>query len=149
VFPPVPIGERSLVDGGVANNTPLSHAVALGAQRIFVLPTRDPQRPADGTSRGALQAAIDGLAVLADARLEFDLAKYSRNAEIIMLPCPNRLHLRPTDFDHANQLIHDAFIATRALLARVQRRRSRSAQPGRRRGARRPPNSAHDLLQAA
>jgi NTE family protein len=149
VFPPVPIGERSLVDGGVANNTPLSHAVALGAQRIFVLPTSDPQRPADRTSRGALHAAIDGLAVLTDARLQFDLAQYSRTAEIIMLPCPNRLHIQPTDFEHANQLIRDAFIATRALLARAQRRRSRSAQPGRRRGARRPANSAHDLSQAA
>jgi NTE family protein len=30
----VPCGDRSLMDGGVANNTPISHAVELGARRI-------------------------------------------------------------------------------------------------------------------
>jgi len=39
VFPPVRIGELRLVDGGVVNNTPISHAVELGAERIYVLPT--------------------------------------------------------------------------------------------------------------
>ena len=38
VLPPVAWDQRTLIDGGVANNTPLSHAVALGAQRIYVLP---------------------------------------------------------------------------------------------------------------
>jgi predicted acylesterase/phospholipase RssA len=28
------MGERQLVDGGVVDNTPISHAVALGAERI-------------------------------------------------------------------------------------------------------------------
>jgi NTE family protein len=27
-----------LIDGGVANNTPISHALALGADEIYVLP---------------------------------------------------------------------------------------------------------------
>ena len=39
VFPPVAIGGRLLVDGGVANNTPISSAIRLGATRILVLPT--------------------------------------------------------------------------------------------------------------
>ena len=43
--PPVRIGERQLIDGGVVNNTPISHAVALGAERIFVFPTQAGQRP--------------------------------------------------------------------------------------------------------
>src|ERR1700741_1894868 len=42
VLPPVRWGPRLLVDGGVVNNTPISHAVELGAERIYVLPTQDP-----------------------------------------------------------------------------------------------------------
>ena len=38
VFPPVRIDDRLMVDGGVANNTPISIAVARGATRIVVLP---------------------------------------------------------------------------------------------------------------
>jgi NTE family protein len=38
VLPPVPWKGRALMDGGVANNTPISHTVELGAQRIYVLP---------------------------------------------------------------------------------------------------------------
>jgi NTE family protein len=37
VLPPVPWKDHTLMDGGVANNTPISHAVELGAQRIYVL----------------------------------------------------------------------------------------------------------------
>jgi NTE family protein len=38
LLPSVAWEAHTLIDGGVANNTPLSHAVALGAQRIYVLP---------------------------------------------------------------------------------------------------------------
>ena len=41
VFPPVEIADRRLIDGSVVNNTPISHAVELGADKIFVLPTRE------------------------------------------------------------------------------------------------------------
>lgn len=36
-FPPVRIGERYLIDGAVASNTPISVAVELGAKRVVVL----------------------------------------------------------------------------------------------------------------
>src|SRR5690606_19578829 len=39
VFPSVRIGDRDLVDGGVADNAAVSQAVALGADVIYVLPT--------------------------------------------------------------------------------------------------------------
>jgi predicted acylesterase/phospholipase RssA len=47
IFPPVAIGDKLLVDGGVVNNTPIGHAVELGAERIYVLPTQElPYAPA-------------------------------------------------------------------------------------------------------
>lgn len=39
VFSAVTPDYRRLIDGGVANNTPISHAVDLGADEIYVLPT--------------------------------------------------------------------------------------------------------------
>jgi NTE family protein len=38
-FPPVQRERRTLIDGGVANNTPLATAIELGAERVIVLPT--------------------------------------------------------------------------------------------------------------
>src|SRR5436190_5837465 len=39
VLEPVEWNGHALMDGGVANNTPISHAVDLGADEIYVLPT--------------------------------------------------------------------------------------------------------------
>jgi len=121
IFPPVPIGGRSLVDGGVINNTPISHAVALGAKRIFVLPTRDARRAPSRTSRGALGAAIEGLSLLTDSRLRFDLARYSKEAELVVLPAPNSLDVQPTNFSHSQRLIDEALTASRAFLGPAER----------------------------
>jgi NTE family protein len=130
VFPTVRVGTRLLVDGGVANNTPLSHAIALGAERVFVLPSRDPHSNAAGLPRGAIGAAIDGIGVLTDARLRFDLERYARDVELIVLPCPNKGRVVPTDFGHSSQLIKEARRATRAFL-QAKRRASRRARSGR------------------
>jgi NTE family protein len=50
VLPAVDWEGRLLIDGGVVDNTPLSHAVALGAREIYVLPTGAPasSRPRPG-----------------------------------------------------------------------------------------------------
>ena len=121
IFPPVRLGRGSLVDGGVVNNTPISHAVALGAKRIFVLPTRKARRAPSRISRGALGAAIEGLSLLTDGRLRFDLARYSKDAELVVLPAPNSLGVQPTNFSHSQRLSGDALAATRAFLGRIDR----------------------------
>jgi NTE family protein len=117
VLPPVRWGQRLLVDGGVVNNTPISHAVELGAERVYVLPTGDPSsRGLHEPPRGALDAAVHAFALLADARLSSDLAHYSREVELIVLPAANPHHVQPTDFDHADQLIAAALRTARDLL---------------------------------
>jgi NTE family protein len=117
VFPPVRIGERSLVDGGVTNNTPISHAVELGAERVFVMSTRESQRPPTRIPRGALATAIDGLSQLSDGRLQLDLARYSNDVELIVLPAPNVHEVQPTDFSQAKRLIDETLSTARAFLA--------------------------------
>jgi NTE family protein len=68
VFAPVMIDGRFLVDGGVADNTPISHAVDAGASVVYVLPTgytcslRQPPRD-------ALAMALQALTLLVHERL--------------------------------------------------------------------------------
>jgi NTE family protein len=117
VLPPVRQGDRLLVDGGVVNNTPISHAVELGAERIYVLATDDPvARAVPLTPRGALDAAVHAFTLLVGARLQSDLARYATAAELIVLPAVNRERIQPTDFDHASRLIGQALTAARAVL---------------------------------
>jgi len=122
IFPPVVIGERRLVDGGVANNTPISHAVELGAERIYVLPTQAPHDRPTRIPNGALDAAIQGVHLLVGCRAQADIARYSPEVELIVLPAPNAGCVQPTSFDHAHRLITDARAAARAALQRSTRR---------------------------
>jgi NTE family protein len=118
VLPSVPFGGRLLTDGGVSNNTPISHAIQLGAERIYVLPTRDPGgRALSGPPRSALDAAMNALMELLGARLEGDLARYATAAEMIVLPAANPQHVPLTSFSHARDLIEQARTAARTVLA--------------------------------
>ena len=118
VLPPVRWRGRVLADGGIADNTPVWHAVALGARRIYVLPTQNPgDRGLPCPPRAALAAAVHAVTVLTNARLLGDLARYAPSAELIVLPAANPGHIPPTDFGHAGQLITWALAATRTALA--------------------------------
>ena len=68
-FPPVAFGDQLLIDGGVVNNTPISHAVELGAERVYVLPTQAPHDRPTRIPTGALDAAIQGVHLLVGSRL--------------------------------------------------------------------------------
>jgi NTE family protein len=117
VLPPVTLGERRLVDGGVVNNTPVSRALALGARRIFVLPTRPVPAPGVLYRHGGLGPSADGLPPLTARRLAAHLARYS--AEIVALPAPNPLDVTAADFTQAERLIGDATAAARLRLDEV------------------------------
>jgi NTE family protein len=117
VLPPVRFGDRRIIDGGVVNNAPISHAVELGAERIYVLPCIDPSPVPARAPASALGAAINGLGLLVARRLEADLARYAGDAELIVLPAPNPLAVQPTDFGRAGRLMRDAHAAARLRLA--------------------------------
>ena len=121
VLPPVRLGGRRLIDGGVVNNTPISHAIHLGAERVYVLSAQYPA-PARIAPRSALSAAISGIGLVVGSRLEADLARYENDAELIVLPAPNPLEVQPTDFGQAGRLIRDG-------LAGARRRLSQPVQP--------------------
>ena len=119
IFPPVSMGEKLLVDGGVVNNTPISHAVELGAERIYVLPTQESPYAQPSPPRTALDASIYALGLLVGSRLEADIARYQGQAELIVLPAPNTHYVQPTDFDHSSRLTADAHAASSDALLHV------------------------------
>ena len=117
VLPPVRWDDHLLVDGGLVNNTPISHAVELGAERVFVLPTQEPaHRALPAPPRRALDAAVHAFTLLVDARLPSDLAQYASDVELIVLPAANPGCVQPTDFGHADQLMRAGLQAARAAL---------------------------------
>ena len=117
VFPPVSLGGRRLIDGGIVNNTPISHAVELGAERVYVLPTMESSFAGPVQKRAALGAATDALGVMMRRQFQADIARFSSEVELIVLPAPNRLAVMPTDFGHADRLVRDGFRAARQRLA--------------------------------
>jgi NTE family protein len=107
VFPPVPRDGQILVDGGLADNAAISQAVALGAERVFVLPTgyacaltEPPARP--------VGVALQALDLLIQQRLISDVALYADRVELVVLPplCP--LDVSPIDFSQSHDLIERA-----------------------------------------
>jgi NTE family protein len=111
VFAPVELDGRMLIDGGVANNTAISCAAELGADRIVVLPA------GSACALGApppnpLAAATHALTLLIEQRLILDIAQVAPRVDLVVLPplCP--LSVSPIDFNSADQLIDRAHIAT-------------------------------------
>jgi NTE family protein len=115
VFAPIAWGERLLMDGGVANNAPISHAVALGAQRIYVLPTGHACR-LERPPRGALEMALQALSLLTQRRLMEDIERHRGELPLVVLPPPCPLGVTPFDFSHAGELIERALQDARAFL---------------------------------
>ena len=79
VFPPVVVGDHLLIDGGVANNTPISHAVELGAEQIYVLPTGHACALKEPPG-GALAVALHAISLLTQRRLVDDIQRHQSDA---------------------------------------------------------------------
>ncbi len=131
VFPPITIARREYVDGGVANHTPVTAAIELGASTIYVLPVGYPwlrQEPAN-----ALGMALHALARFVEQRLDAEVAASRDLADIHLLPVLDPPATSPADFSHTKQLIEHGYrsakrylAATRAAKAGAERAQKRS-----------------------
>ena len=104
ILPPVPWEDRDLMDGGVATNTPISHAAELGAEVIYVLPTGH-ACALEGPPRGAMAMALHALSLLTHRRLIDDIEKHRDVVKLVVLPPPCPLAIAPTDFGQADLLV--------------------------------------------
>jgi NTE family protein len=109
LLPPVSWDGRELMDGGVANNTPLSHAVDLGATEIYVLPTGH-ACALEESPRGALAMGLHALSLLMHRRLIDDIEKYRDRVKLVVLPPPCPLAIQPVDFGHAEELMQRGYL---------------------------------------
>jgi NTE family protein len=116
VFPTVSIEGRTLIDGGVVNNCPISHAIALGATTVWVMPCGYACSLA-APPRGALGVALQGLSLMVQNRLRLDVEYYSAIVDLRVVPTLCPLEVSPTDFSQARRLIADADRSTTAWLA--------------------------------
>jgi len=123
VFPTVEHREMTLVDGGLANNTALSQAVAAGADTVYVLSSgyacalaRPPRTP--------LATAMHSLTLLTHQRLIADVELYAERVKLVVLPAPCPLHVSPIDFGRADELIRAGYSGSLGHLAATHGRPS-------------------------
>ena len=115
VFPPVELAGQYLADGGLANNTPISAAVGLGADRVIVLPTGfscDIEKP----PANSMAMALHGLGLLIARQLIVDIERFADAVQLRVVPplCP--LGTTPVDFSRAGELMDRAAESTRDWL---------------------------------
>ena len=114
IFPPVTIGRRDFIDGGVANHAPIAGAIELGATRIFVLPVGYPWLHQEPTN--ALGMALHALARFVEQKLDAEVATYGHVADIQVLPTLDGAVVSPADFSHSDELIARGYKSARKYL---------------------------------
>ncbi|WP_426572972.1 patatin-like phospholipase family protein [Aquihabitans sp. McL0605] len=115
VYPPVEIDGLKYLDGAIVNDVPVSRAVTLGCDRIFVLhvgawdrPRPEPKRPIDMATYAYWLARR--------SRFQRDLASIPANIEVLVLPPGSTPIIKYNDFGHSDEMISSAYQATSAFL---------------------------------
>lgn len=116
VFPPVPWGERLLVDGGITANAPLKPAFDAGATRLIVLPTGFSCGVVGGPE-SALEMASHVINLNQSHQLARDVEALTELAEVRIVPPPCPLGVRSGDFSRSVELMDRASEHTREWLA--------------------------------
>jgi NTE family protein len=117
IFPPVTIGRREFIDGGVANHTPIAAAIELGATRIFVLPVGYPWLRQEPTN--ALGMALFALARFVEQKLDAEVSYYRHKADIQVLPTLEVPGVSPADFSHTEELMTRGYKSARKYVGSV------------------------------
>lgn len=111
VLPPVSLAGRAYMDGGVVNNSPISHAVELGADTVWVFATGYSCALAEAP-RSALGMALHATTLIVQQRLLLDVERYAGVIDLRVIPplCP--INVSPTDFSQADDLITRSYQLT-------------------------------------
>ena len=116
VFPPVEIGGRVLIDGGVVNNTPITQAIEAGATEVWVLSTGYSCALAEPPG-SAIAMAMHSVALLVQQRLVLETVGRDYPVPVHLIPPPCPISVTPIDFSQTHDLIDRAHAGTRQWLA--------------------------------
>ncbi len=115
VYPPVVIDGVRYLDGAVVNDIPISRAVELGANRLYVLhvgrfdrPRPEPRRPVD--------MAVQTYWISRRHRFDRDLASLPQGVEAVVLPTGSPPVISFNDFSRTRELIASAHAATKGFV---------------------------------
>lgn len=108
VFPPITFDDRLLMDGGVVNDTPISHAVDLGADTVWVLATGYQCALRQGP-RSPLTIGLHAFNLAIHQRLALDINRYAASVDLRVVPplCP--IEVGPAEFSRGAELIEEAY----------------------------------------
>ena len=116
VLPPVEVGGRSLVDGGILANVPLRQAVEMGAQTVVVLDCglwgMAIQQP-DTLVEVMLRVA----SISVGRQLALDLPDIAEQHPVVYLPGVFPMLTSPLDFRHWSELFTGGYAAARPFLS--------------------------------
>ena len=96
LLPPVEIGGEHFIDGGIVNSIPVSRAIELGAQRIFVLHVGRLDRPLE-PPRSPWEVALVAFEIARRHRFIGELAALPESVEVHVLKTGERVPPRFTD----------------------------------------------------
>jgi NTE family protein len=85
ILPPVKIGDEHYIDGGIVNSVPVSRAVALGAQTIYVLQVGRLEQPLK-PPRWPWEVGLVAFEVARRHRFAHDLRSLPEEVELHVLP---------------------------------------------------------------
>lgn len=114
VYAPVEHDGRLLVDGGVINNVPVSHALAGRVEQVYVCDASADLE--DQVPRSAIEVIMRSFAIARHGRARRDHERYESDPRVIFLPRVTDRR-RPFDFSGASELIDNGYTAARDFLA--------------------------------
>lgn len=110
-FPPMEIGGRQFVDGGIADNVPLDQAVALGARHVLMIQCVCCERDAK-PFEGLIDVLARSFTIAFDCKYSADLERFSRLVQIHAVRPYLAREIGLLDFRYTAELIDAAYVQT-------------------------------------
>jgi NTE family protein len=109
VFPPVHLHGTEMIDGGVINNVPVTHAVAAGATSLYVLVCGPRLSEIDSFGPRPIDRVLAALALARKARVLHDLDQLPDDVEAAVIPGPATARLFYSDLSRTEELVEGGY----------------------------------------